>query len=452
MPKNKEKYSAILKFYRVSIILRILILALTIFFLVYSILKDYTSASVIFIAAVFCELYLLFNYLDVTHRRLKSFILSIKYSDFTMTIPSSGMGGSFRALENALNEVMTEFKNVRNEKEEHSKFLQTVIQHVGLGLLSYKQDGKVELINNAAKKLLGINGLVNINSLEKTNKPVFDKLVNISAGQKELVKFVDNNELTQLILYAAEFKRQNNMYKLVSIQNIQQELDEKEMEAWQGLISVLTHEIMNSITPVSSLSQTLENLLDNGPDDGNLEDIKSGISAIKRRSSGLIEFVNNYRSLTRIPVPDFSIIRVESLFQQVQRLLENKFAENNISFSYSIDPKSLELTADAKMIEQVLINLLLNSIEALRDTPTPVISLRAVMGNKGQIIIHIKDNGQGIQESTMERIFIPFFTTKPNGSGIGLSLARQIMRQHKGNITVFSKPDVETVFTLTFNW
>jgi nitrogen fixation/metabolism regulation signal transduction histidine kinase len=449
----KNKYSNILKAYRLNLIFRIIILTLTIFFVSIAFVREMPVIVILLSAlVVIYEAYELFKYLDTTNRRLSSFLLSIKYSDFTRTLPASGMGSSFKELEDALNEVFNEFKLVRNEKEEHTRFLQTVIQHIGLGLISYQQSGKVELINNAAKKLLKINSLVSINSLETINKPVYDKLLSIEAGKKELVKFVDNNELSQLLLYATEFKRQDKMYKLVSIQNIQRELDEKEMESWQRLISVLTHEIMNSITPISSLAQTIETLLkENTIDDNNLADIKTGIETIRRRSQGLIGFVNNYRALTKIPVPDFSIIKIEDLFSQVNKLLENKFSEDKIIFNYTIEPISLELTVDPKLIEQVLINLLLNSIDALKETTVPEIAMNAVMGEKGQVLIQIKDNGAGILENVLEKIFIPFFTTKKNGSGIGLSLARQVMRQHGGNITVISRLNEYTIFTLIFN-
>jgi nitrogen fixation/metabolism regulation signal transduction histidine kinase len=449
----KSKYSNILKAYRLNLVIRIIVLTITVLFVSIAFLKNLPVPIIaIAVLVVVYEVYTIFKYLDITNRKLSGFLLSIKYSDFTRTLPASGMGSSFKELEDALNEVFNEFRQVRNEKEEHARFLQTVIQHIGLGLISYQQTGKVELINNAAKKLLKINSLVHINSLESLNKPVFEKLITIEAGQKELVKFVDNNELTQLLLYATEFKRQDNMYKLVSIQNIQRELDEKEMEAWQRLISVLTHEIMNSITPISSLAQTIENLLkEDLIDRNNLEDIKTGIETIRRRSGGLIDFVNNYRALTKIPVPDFSIVKIEKLFFQVHKLLENRFVENKIIFNYTVEPESLELTVDPKLIEQVLINLVLNSVEALKDTISPEITMKAVMGEKGQILIQVKDNGPGILENVQEKIFIPFFTTKKSGSGIGLSLARQIMRQHNGNITVFSRPDKDTIFTLIFN-
>lgn len=450
MAVSKNKYSGLMKSFRVSLFLRVLLITITIFVTAAAYFSFGTAASAVVLILLIYQVYSLFSYVDQTNKKLTGFLTSIKYADFTTSLSLSGMNGSFRELEEAFNEVLGEFRRIRNEKEEHSRFLQTIIQHIGLGLISYQQDGKVELINNSAKKLLRINSLVNINSLQ--NSPVLEKLRTIRSGEKELVKFADNNELTQLLLHATEFKRQDRLYKLVSIQNIQRELDEKEMEAWQKLISVLTHEIMNSITPISSLSQTIEGLLGNDmPGEENLEDIKTGVHTIHKRSEGLIEFVNNYRTLTRIPVPDYSIIRIRKLFRQVEKLLESELSENNIHFSCSVEPESLELTIDEKLIEQVLLNLIINSVEAVKEKAERIIELSARMGESGQVIIQVKDNGSGILEDVQDKIFIPFFTTREKGSGIGLSLARQIMRQHSGTIRVYSRPEECTVFTLIFN-
>lgn len=448
----RNKYRNILSDYRFVVANRIMILTATIFMLAFLILggSSSTAAAFLFLVIVY-EVYSLIKYLDAVNLTLERFLLSVRYSDFNTRFPAGKMGGSFSKLEKEIAEVMEEFKRIRAEKEEHANFLQTIIQHINLGLISYQSTGKVELINNAAKKLLQISSLSDISSLAVSNKPLFEKLHTIAAGEKALVKFTGNNELTQLVLFAAEFKRQDRMYKLVSIQNIQREMEDNEMEAWQKLISVLTHEIMNSITPVSSLSQTLENLLqESASGTENLEDIKTGVSAIRRRSEGLIEFVNNYRKLTRIPIPDFSIVKVADLFSQIQKLMEPMLCKKNIIFRCFTDPASLEITADPRLIEQVLINLIANSEDALKDAINPEIVLNAEMGIKGQILIKISDNGAGIIESVQEKIFIPFFTTKKNGSGIGLSLARQIMRQHRGSISVFSRPGELTVFTLSF--
>jgi two-component system, NtrC family, nitrogen regulation sensor histidine kinase NtrY len=351
---------------------------------------------------------------------------------------------------------MLKFQKTRSEKEEHYRYLQTVMQHVGVGLISYNLGGKVEFINNAAKKILNISYLNNIEMLNSVTKGLGTSLLTIKAGEKSTLKIADENELIQLIVYATEFKMRDQLYTLISLQNIQSELEEKEMESWQKLIRVLTHEIMNSITPISSLAATVNYMLEkednpaDGVKDETINDIKIAVNTIQKRSEGLLHFVDDYRNLTKIPKPNFEIFPVKNLFERIEKLMENKLNENKISFSTSIEPASLEVTADPELIEQVLINLLINSIQALSEINNPKINLAAYLDDRGKITLRITDNGPGISDELQEKIFIPFFSTKKNGSGIGLSLSRQIMRSHGGSIRISSYPNKETVFTLKF--
>jgi two-component system nitrogen regulation sensor histidine kinase NtrY len=236
-------------------------------------------------------------------------------------------------------------------------------------------------------------------------------------------------------------------------------LEEQQMEAWQNLIRVLTHEIMNSVTPIISLSSTASTLveeLDRNVRSGQslasdgLEDVKGALTTITKRSEGLLHFVDDYRNLTRVPAPNFQIVKVASLFGRVQQLFAEQFHEKGIAFSTSVIPDNLEVTADSDLIEQVLINLVLNSIGALSNSAAPEIRLESEIDKSGGVLIHVIDNGPGIPEELYDKIFVPFFTTRKEGSGIGLSLSKQIMRLHKGGITVHSIPDKETVFTLRF--
>ena len=248
----------------------------------------------------------------------------------------------------------------------------------------------------------------------------------------------------------------NKNYVLVSVQNIQTELEEKEMEAWQKLIRVLTHEIMNSITPISSLASTINLMINSHPPEENvfsdekLKDIIDAVNTIQKRSEGLIHFVDNYRNLTRIPKPNFQIFLVKELFDRVEKLMKQRLLDQNIKFDCTVYPSSLTLTADSEMIEQVLINLIINAMSALVGRGNPEINLSARLNERGKVVIRVTDNGFGIPEDVQEKIFIPFYTTKKDGSGIGLSLSRQIIRAHGGNIRVSSIPNKETTFTLRF--
>jgi signal transduction histidine kinase len=280
----------------------------------------------------------------------------------------------------------------------------------------------------------------------------------MKSGNKELVKVEDKNETLQLAIYATELKMREQHFTLVSLQNIQSELEEKEMQAWQNLIRVLTHEIMNSVTPIASLASTVNNLLPDGRseqkpgreiDVDSITEMRSALQTIEKRSEGLLHFVDAYRSLTRIPKPDFKIFPVAELFERGAQLMRPRVKEKAVAFSAHVEPATLELTADPQLIEQVLINLLLNAIQAVENQPDARIQLNALMNERGRVVIQVIDNGPGIIEEVRDKIFIPFFTTKQDGSGIGLSLSRQIMRLHRGTITVRSEPK-ETIFALQF--
>jgi signal transduction histidine kinase len=358
-------------------------------------------------------------------------------------------------LKAAFNEVIEQFRRARSEKEEHFRYLQTVVQHVGIGLIAFGQDGEVSLLNTTAKRLLRIPHLKNIKTLEAFSKPLVETLFKLKSGEKALIKADNKNEMQQLAIYATEFKLREQQFTLVSLQNIQSELEEKEMEAWQNLIRVLTHEIMNSVTPIASLASTVNDLLGAQQSSGEagsdaIGDMRGAVQTIQKRSEGLLHFVDAYRTLTKIPRPNFKIFPVAELFGRVQQLLRTHATDKAIAFRATVEPESLELTADPELIEQVLINLLLNAIHAVDGKPGGRIELAARIDERGRALIQVIDNGPGIAPEVLEKIFIPFFTTKPEGSGIGLSLSRQIMRLHRGAISARSAPNVETVFTLRF--
>ncbi len=448
------------KRFSLIILFRTALLCISIFLIFYLVTDTHLYATTFIVGLlIIYQIYALIHFAQRTNRDIARFFNSIKYSDFSQSFKSSIKGSAFEELSGAFSEVIEEFKKTRAEKEEHFRYLQTVVQHVGAGLIAYTDDGNVELINSAAKKVLKINGLKNISELNVFSVQLVDALNKIKAGDRILIKVVDNNELSQLSIYAAEFKLRGSHYTLVSISNIQNELEEKEMEAWQNLIRVLTHEIMNSVTPIVSLSSTASSLLDDVNNklktdetlnNDELEDITGALNTILKRSKGLLHFVDDYRNLTRIPAPNFQLVKIASLFERIKKLFSEQLHEKSIACSYNVDPHDLEVTADPDLIEQVLINLILNSIKALSTATMPEIKLSGKFDNRGNIIIQVADNGHGIPQDLQEKIFIPFFTTRKEGSGIGLSLSRQIMRTHKGGLTVSSVTGKETTFTLRF--
>jgi len=448
------------KRFSISIISRTILLCVTIFLLFYLVTETTLYATITIVSIIIIiEIYSLIKFVEKTNKDISRFFNSIRYSDFSQSFKPRLKGSAFEELSSAFTGVIDEFQKTRTEKEEHARYLQTIVQHVGIGLMAYTSDGNVDLINTAAKKLLKIHGLKNISELSGLSSNLVNSLSKLKAGDKILIKIADNNELSQLSIYAAEFKLRENHYTLVSITNIQSELEEREMEAWQNLIRVLTHEIMNSVTPVISLSSTASTLVneidnkiknDSELNKDELEDVKGALNTISKRSQGLLHFVDDYRNLTRIPAPNFENIKICELFERIKSLFIDQFEVKKINFFYKIEPDDLEVTADSDLIEQVIINLIVNSIHAVSKTESPEIKLLSRIDNRGSILIQLIDNGSGIPEELYDKIFIPFFTTRKEGSGIGLSLSKQIMRAHKGSINVRSTPGKETIFTLRF--
>jgi len=447
------------KNFRLIVTVRVILLAVTLFLFFYFLNKGTLLTPVFLILATIIEVILLVRYVDTTNRDLAGFLESIRFSEFTRSYRTIGKGASFDILYNAFNEVIEDFQKVRAEKEEQYHFLQTIIQNIDVCILGYLRDGTVEMINTATRKLFQQSSIHNINKLSSLSPELVETLLNIRPGENKLVKVQDENDFLQLAINVTEFKIRNKIIILATIKNIQNVLEDQETEAWQKLIRVLTHEIMNSITPISSLSATLDHMLKDHIAAGNEEtkmdmetvkEVQKAIETINKRSNGLLHFVNTYRNLTRTTKPSFSKIQVSELFKSVSGLMENELTSKNIQLLVRVDPPSLEVSVDEQLIEQVLINLIQNSINALDKKPDAHIKMRGFLNRRGRPSIQVCDNGAGILKEVLDKIFIPFFTTKPSGSGIGLSLSRQILRLHGGTITATSVPDKETIFTLTF--
>jgi len=448
------------KQFRFVVVIRIILLVATVFLFLFmvSIAKHAISAIITGILILF-QTYSLIAYVERTNSKLSQFFDSIRHSDFSTSFSDKELGKSFEKLSKSFNEVIKEFKKHRAEKEEHFNYLQTVVQHVNIGIICFNKDGKVDMYNNTAKRLFKKSNIRTINDLKSVEKELPENLLKLNAGDKTLIKIFPEDELKQLSVYATEFRMRGEEYTLVAFQDIHAELEEKEIESWQKLIRVLTHEIMNSITPISSLASTVNDMLINKTgdkhelnklDDDEMENIEHALSTIQNRSQGLLNFVDIYRNLTRIPKPNFRYFSVKEAFERAEQLLKPKLENSNIICNCKVYPDDLMLTADPDLIDQVIINLILNSLDAVKKKKNPEVSLIAFNNQNNRTTIEITDNGTGIKPDIIDKIFMPFFTSKTNGSGIGLSLSRQIMHLHKGSITVKSKPDEGTVFTLIF--
>jgi signal transduction histidine kinase len=440
--------------FRIDVSLRVALLVATIGLLFYVILRTRLAAAAVLLGLlVAAQVAGLFRAVDRTNRDLARFFDSVRFDDFSQTFRGKTPGGSFKGLHAALARVIEAFRAARADKEEQALYLQTVVQHVGIGLVVFQPDGEVELVNNAARRLLKAPPLKNIRSLEGSSPGLAGTLLGLKPGDRGLVRVESGDDQLQLLLHAAAFKQRGRDFTLVSIQDIRGELEEREIEAWQKLIRVLTHEIMNSMTPISSLATTVEGLLDKGVTAGEpecLDDIRGAIRTIQRRSEGLLHFVDGYRNLARLPKPDLKFFPAADLFAQVAQLLQPRLDECGVRLETASNPARLEVLADPALLEQVLINLVLNACEAVRGREGPRVEIAASLDDRGRPVIQVRDNGPGIAPENLDKIFVPFFSTKEGGSGIGLSLSRQIMKLHGGSISAASKPGRETVFTLRF--
>jgi signal transduction histidine kinase len=401
------------------------------------------------------QVYSLISLVQTTNRRLVRLFESIRYGDFSTGFTATIRGASFEELGRSFTEVVERFRELNAEKEENYRYLQSVVQHVGIGVIAFRTSGDVELINAAAKKLFDIPRLKNIDALAAANPELPGMLHAVEPGGSRLVKITVGDDLLQVFVHATELRLRRTTLKLVSIQNIKAELEAKEMEAWQILIRVLTHEIKNSLTPISSLASSVEDMLAEReragkPADGAEDDIHVALQTIKKRSEGLLRFTDAYRSLTNIKKPEFERFRVSDLLDRVRNLSGRQIEKAGITLHTSVEPPSLELTSDPRLVEQVLINLVLNAVDAIGGKPGGRIEIVASIDARNRVTIRVIDNGRGIVEDAREKIFIPFFSTKKDGSGIGLSISRQIMRLHRGELTAESSPGEPTIFTMRF--
>jgi len=441
-----------------NIVARVILITATCFLFVVAIESEgyvYTSFGIGIL--LIGQVYLFINFFTKTHKYLTNFLLQIKEVKNVSSIPIIRKQTPYYEFNHYFEEIIKIIRSAKIEKENQYHYLQYVVDHVGVGLIAFDEKGKVELFNDAAKQLLQIPILKNIKTLDAIFKGLSNSLLKLKPQKQKLITANINDELLHLSIKAVEFKILEKNIKLVSIQDIKSELDQKEIESWQKLIRILNHEIMNSITPITTLTTALVRSFKNENgiktkdemDEELISETVTALNLIEDRGKGLIDFVNKYRSLSANIKPKIADVLVKKLFENVNVLFRDNFAKRKIIFSASVEPEDLSISADDKLIEQILINLVKNSIEAIDGVEQGKISLRAGQVNDRKII-KVSDNGKGITAVEIDNIFVPFYTTKESGSGIGLSLARQIMRAHKGEIKVSSVIGRETTFSLIF--
>lgn len=436
---------------RLLIIFRAFLLFVGVSLLCWLILKGYFLYALIVFPICIWMLTLNFRSQLRAYRELEEFAEAARYRDFTRFFPLQNAGPEIRPLRGAFNEINGVFKKISSERETQYQYLQKILELVNTAILSYEENtGKVIWMNEAFKELFNIPYLSIMSGLNKRNPDLYHRVIDMPPGEINVFTVpTPSKGMLKLQFSSSSFQTPEGYYRLLAFQNINEALDETESKAWQKLLSVLTHEIMNSIAPISSLADTLKNRLETLPNSEELDDIRLGTETIKRRSEGLLKFASTYRSLNKIAQPEASIVYAAELFENLYQLMEPTLLQKNIVLDIILKDPRLQLSLDINLIEQVLINLLLNAIEAVKDEDKPYISLQA-SANNGNPQIKITDNGRGIPPELLENIFIPFFTTRKTGSGVGLTLSKQIMLMHRGNITVQSEEGKGSVFTLQF--
>jgi two-component system nitrogen regulation sensor histidine kinase NtrY len=392
----------------------------------------------------------LIYYVEKTSRNLAQFLLNVKQGGFTHSFKNDQEGQN--KLNKVFNDVIEEFHRVSMERESHYLYLQTLNENLGVALISYDQEGKIDLLNPAARNLLKRPILKHIDELKEIDAGLLALIKSLQSGDRKVLKTIIDNQLIQLSIQCKLFKVQDKTFTLLLIQNINEELEQKEVEAWQRLVSVLTHEIMNSVTPIASLSDAFNKLLErkksfNNFSEEETQDLSDSLKTIERRSKGLMKFVNAYKDFAKNPDLNITQFELDELLQRIIKLFQPDIESAQIELKYEKGKEGSMIAADYDLMEHVIINVIKNAIEALRGRENAVLSIQLAKTNH-QITLKIIDNGPGIAAEDMDKVFIPFYTTKKAGSGVGLSLARKIIKLHDGNLLVKSIPNQYTCFTI----
>lgn len=444
------------KAYILKLFLRILILLGLILGILYMIREQKTTYVVLLSIATLLAIINLYQFVKRRFAAVDDFFEAVKYRDFSRWFPEDRGPKDIRFLYTGFNEVNRTIKEINRQNEAQFVYLQKILAMVDIGIVAYNLDsGDVLWMNNSFKEIIDFPSFKNVRFIERRNLELYNAIFETYNREPNSISIALQNEQIKVLISDTIFQVEEDSFKLIVLQNIDSTLNQNESEAWKKLLSVMTHEIMNSIAPISSLADTLQRSIQlslDTPEESNLEleDLNAGIKTIKSRSQGLLKFAKTYRSLSKVTHLNLQNIQVSELFQNIQLLMGPSIKAKNIDIQFSITSKRLQLDIDVHLIEQVLINLILNARDACQNVENPLIQVKASQNTNRQTVIKVYDNGIGISKEIVENIFVPFFTSKAAGSGIGLSLCKQIMLLHKGRILVNSVEGEGTVFSLVF--
>jgi two-component system nitrogen regulation sensor histidine kinase NtrY len=415
--------------------------------------KELYPYLILVIPLIVYQAWALYQSQILVYKEIAQFTSAIHYRDFSRNF-NERSNSVLQPIHKNFNEISRMFQLISREKETQYLYLQKILELVDTGILSYEAaTGEVIWMNESLKKMLNIPFLKTIHSLIKRDERLYEDVVSLKPGSSKVASILTKTLNTKILLSGSAFQTDGKKFFLVAFQNINEAMDETESNAWKKLLSVLTHEIMNSIAPISSLSDTLKDRLNslnpNMDSENALADLELGISTIKKRSEGLLRFAASYRNLNKISKPNLQKLYVRDLFENLHTLMHPTLLQKNIELEVIIKDPALSFEADLTLVEQVLINLLLNAMEAVKSTSQAKIILYGAISDQ-RTILKVIDNGIGIEDELLEKIFVPFFSTRKTGSGIGLTLCKQIMMLHSGNVQVQTVPGKGTSFILQF--
>lgn len=447
------------KWFSANIIIRISLIVILSLLLGYLVFKEQSLRfSIICSATIIILTASLISYLNRTNRNIRFFFDSVRNDDSNLSFSVDNKTASLRELNQSMNRVNQQIQHLKIENRQQEQYFQKILEHLATGIITYNNKGFILHANSSAKRLLSIDVLTHLQQIERIDKKLFTILKDLKPFERHLVAVNTKQGEIQLSLKSTSFGSDDNELIILSLQDIKHELDEKEVDSWMRLIRVLMHEIMNSITPITSLSESLSNIYRSGdkpvvPEEVTEKTIATtlqGLNVIKEQGKGLMSFVESYRKLTRIPKPEIKLIKVSDLFSRVKVLSNSLENSKNAKISFQTGNGDFEILADQNLISQVLINLIKNALESNENNPDCKITVTAGYDQTSHPEICITDNGPGISKENLKEIFVPFFTTREKGSGIGLSVSKQIMGAHGGTLKVRSIPNKETVFCLSF--
>lgn len=444
---------------RLPIILRVLLLLLLSFAASFIfLLTGYWTVLLWLIPLLAIMAYELVRHLEKSQREISDFLESVKNNDFSVSYDLGKSSGGDLEIKRACNDLVAIYHNLREEGEFHSRFLKALIGHVDISVVCFDDNWKVEFMNSRVKQMFGREHFFDLHDFERINPDLGNAIVSCEPGKNILLKYILKNEMQNITVRSSEFTLFEKRYRIVSFQDIARELNSQEVDSWKSLIRTVTHEVNNSVIPITNLASFVEeSVIDKKGkptdlsklDDEETEELVRSLKTIRERSEGLVKFINSTREFTRVFKPYITEIKVIELFEGIDQLLKHQISEKGISISYTADPPDMTINADRELMGQVIINLVMNSVEAVEGVSAPSIMVSGSGNSDGSSSIEVIDNGSGIEPENLSSLFVPYYTTRSKGSGIGLSICRNIIEQHKGSIYAKSTPGKETRFIIT---